>query len=62
MTDIYGCLDLIYRYEAGEAMDMEEYDHLADFVWATRLHRSTGSWGRFIRDMAENGWTPKEEA
>ena len=52
-------LDLIIRYEQGELNSNEDYDSLADFVWATGLYKSTGSWGRFIEACFNNGWRPK---
>lgn len=50
-------LALIIKFET-EGLDTEEEAfELADFVFLSGLHRSTGSWGRFLRDMHENmGW------
>lgn len=52
-------LDLVIKFETEGIDDLDEALALADFVFATGLHRSTGSWGRFLATMAEHhGWTP----
>lgn len=49
-------LDLIIKAETEGLDTMDEALELADFVHGAGLHRSTGSWGRFLRDMAARGW------
>lgn len=52
-------LDLVIKFETEGLDDLDEALALADFVFATGLHRSTGSWGRFLATMAEHhGWRP----
>lgn len=53
-------LDLIIRYETTGLDTIQEHLDLADFVYGAGLHRSTGSWGRFLNDMWAAGWRPAD--
>jgi hypothetical protein len=52
-------LDLIMKAEDGGVDTEEEFLALADAVYRTGLHRSTGSYGRLLESAHTNyGWEP----
>jgi hypothetical protein len=54
MTDM---LELLVAFDERELTE-DERAELAQVIVDTRLDRSRGCYGRFLRDMIEEGWRP----
>lgn len=55
-------LELLMAFENEGLETLEEVEQVAQYVWDTQLHRSCGTYTRFILHMFDSGWTPQNRS